>query len=395
MAGLIANLATRHRVALLYLRSKHEPALDGSLMERCELAEEVMRHGVGQARVERWSRRLRLASSLMLQRPMWVTDWTSKAYASRLTGLARTWQPDVIQVEYHVMAQYLHAVDTSPAPRLLVEHEPGIESAPYPSPVPGGFGRWLARLDKRAWRRFERQAIESVQAVVVFTERDGQAILGLAGGTRVERIPLGIPIPEKPLDPAGSPPPSVLFVGNFMHPPNVDAAERLVSSIFPAVVARVPEARLYIVGEQPPARLKMLADERITVTGRVPDLTPFLDRAGLCVAPLRLGGGMRIKVLEALAAGKALVASPLAVEGLDLVDGVQAVLASSDQEFSSAIAVLLGDTERRRALGASARAWACASLDWGRSVAAYEELYASLIEASHSEPVASGAGHGR
>jgi glycosyltransferase involved in cell wall biosynthesis len=200
--------------------------------------------------------------------------------------------------------------------------------------------------------------------------------------TPIVRISLGTILSEHPLNPLGYQPLSLLFVGNFRHPPNVDAAMRLISAIFPRVQARFPGTVLHIVGDQPTSRIRKMANENIIVTGRVPDVTPYLDHAALAVVPLRLGGGMRVKVLEALAAGKAVVASPLAVEGLDLVDGEHVTLAKSDQQFSDAIVHLLADPERRALLAARARAWACANLGLEKSIAAYESLYHGLIEGS-------------
>jgi glycosyltransferase involved in cell wall biosynthesis len=125
-----------------------------------------------------------------------------------------------------------------------------------------------------------------------------------------------------------------------------------------------------------------MAHATVVVTGRVPDVTPYLDRAALVVVPLRLGGGMRVKVLEALAAGKAVVASPLAAEGLSVVGGKHLVLAESDEQFSDAIVRLLAEPEGRVALATCARSWACANLAWEGPIAAYERLYQSLIESS-------------
>jgi glycosyltransferase involved in cell wall biosynthesis len=193
------------------------------------------------------------------------------------------------------------------------------------------------------------------------------------------RIPIGTVLPERPLDPLGRPPPSIGFVGSFIHPPNTDAAVRLIGAIFPRLRAQFPKLLLYVVGDGPPAWVREMAGENVFVTGRVPDTSSYLDRAALIVVPLRLGGGMRVKVLEALAAGKAVVASSLAVEGLGVTDGEQVVLAETDQEFCDAIGGLLRDPERRVALARRARAWACANLGWENSVAAYETLYTSLI----------------
>jgi polysaccharide biosynthesis protein PslH len=109
-------------------------------------------------------------------------------------------------------------------------------------------------------------------------------------------------------------------------------------------------------------------------------LTPYLDRAALLVLPLRMGGGMRVKVLEALAHCKAVIASPLAIEGLDLQDGHEVKLAESDQEFSQAAIDLLREPELRAGLANRARAWACANLSWNNTVLAYEDLYDRLLK---------------
>src|SRR5262249_35776594 len=151
------------------------------------------------------------------------------------------------------------------------------------------------------------------------------------------RIPLGMELPERPLNPLGSPRLSLLFVGNFRHPPNVDAALRLTSRIFPREQSLVPGSILYIVGDRPRPQTRQMANLTVVGTARVPDVTTYRDRAALVVVPLRLGGGMRVKVLEALAAGKPIVASPLALEGFDVMDGKHVFLADSDRQFSDAI----------------------------------------------------------
>lgn len=150
---------------------------------------------------------------------------------------------------------------------------------------------------------------------------------------------------------------------------------RLINVILPQVQARIPDAVLRIVGDNTPAQLGKLAKPSVVITGRVPDVTPYLDRAAVVVVPLRLGGGMRVKVLEVLAAGKAVVASRLAVEGLAVVDGMQILLAETDEQFIDVIVQLLADSERRALLAARARVWACANLSWEKSIAAYETLY--------------------
>ncbi|MEJ7811826.1 MAG: glycosyltransferase family 4 protein [Gemmatimonadaceae bacterium] len=379
IAQLIDALARRHRVALLYLRATAEPPVDDALRERCEIVEEVA-HGRRGGPVRRTRRRLHLAVSLLRGRPMWATICKVEAYAARAAALAHTWRPDIVQMEFHVMGQYATALGGCLAPRVLVQHEPGALAARDRQRSQGDVATLLHRLDARAWERYEPAVMAGVHAVVVFTERDQQALAPLAPRTPVVRIPLGMIVPDRALDPLGHPPPSLLFVGSFAHPPNVDAAVRLAGAILPALLARHTDLVLYIVGADPPARVRGMAGEHVIVTGRVADVTPYLDRATLVVAPLRLGGGMRVKVLEALAAGKAVVATPLAVEGLSVTDGEQVALGETDRQLCDAIGALLDSPERRAALAARARAWAVANLGWERPVAAYETLYASLLD---------------
>lgn len=370
MAYLIHGLAERHRVALLCLRGDDEAGIGAELRERCEIAEELPRRGRARSKNlrERVGKHLRTAESLLSFRPKWATWCALPAFEERLRELDAGWRPEVVQAEYHVMGQYLDCV-RGPR-RVLNQYEPG---APAARERWRGGERGLRRyLEMRAWERYERSVSRRADAVVVLTRRDHEAMLPYSSRTPLVVIPLGLEAPEHPLDPAGRPPASVLFVGSFHHPPNVEAAVRLVRSIFPRVRQRFPEAELHLVGDAPPD----LGGPGVTVTGRVPSVEPWLDRAAVVAAPLASGGGMRVKVLEALAAGKAVVASPRAAEGLD---GAPLLRAEGDEETANAIAGLIEDRMRRVALATEAREWAVAHLGWERTVEAFEALYERLV----------------
>jgi glycosyltransferase involved in cell wall biosynthesis len=382
MAQLIANLTAGHDVAILCLRALDEPPVDQVLQDRCKLVEEIIRPGIGGSMAQRSSQNVRVIASLLRGKPGWATVWKVAGYGERVRTLVREWKPDIVQIEYHIMGQYLSALDDCPAPRVLVEHEPGAPVFRDLRNSRRGFAGMLNHLKMLVWAGFERAVIEKVQTVVVFTERDRQAMAQLAGRTPIVRIPLGAQVPANPLNPLGYPPPSLVFVGSFIHPPNIDAALRLMNSIFPRLQLRCPGLILHIVGDKPPPEVQEMASKHVIITGRVPDVTPYLDQAALVLAPLRFGGGMRVKVLEALAAGKAVVASPRAIEGLDVTDGEQVVVAESDEEFCEAIGQLLTDPKRRATLATQAHAWARANLDWKKSTSAYEGLYEKLIECS-------------
>src|SRR5581483_10858877 len=228
MAQSLVGLADHHRVGVLCLRAPGEPPIDPLLRERCALVEEVLRPPPEPTAAQRWLRRARLLCALTRGRPMWASDWAVGAFARRAQSVADSWRPDVVQIEYHVMGQYAVALTRCPAPRVLVEYDPGVEAARQQLRAQRGLRRLLHALDLWAWTRFERAALRQVDAAVVFTERDQRAIERLACAPRVVRIPLGTVLPAHTLNPRGALPPRLLFVGNFTHAPNVDAAIRLI-----------------------------------------------------------------------------------------------------------------------------------------------------------------------
>jgi glycosyltransferase involved in cell wall biosynthesis len=377
---LLERMADRHEVGALYLRAPEEPPIAPALAARLALAEPVERPSLhAGAGVARAARR---ALGLVDGHPLWATDWRVPELGRRLRRLVQTWGPDVVQAELFVMGQYLTEL---PEPRplaVLVDHDPGEDAATGLAAHERGLRRAARLADARAWRRYGRRVLGAADAAVAFTEADLALLRDVAAETRLVRIAPGITLPAEPADPVGAEPPRVLFLGSFVHPPNVDAALRLGRTILPAVRARVPEARLEIVGDAPPPAVRALDGAGVAVTGRVPDAWPYLDAAAVVAAPMRLGGGMRVKVLEALGAGKALVATPRAVAGLELQPGVHALLGESDAELAAALADLLEDPARRRRVGTAAREWASDRLDWGSAVAAYERLYDSLEQRS-------------
>jgi polysaccharide biosynthesis protein PslH len=371
IAQLLVGLAERHDIALLALKAVEEPGVDAILRRACDRVDEVEIPAVGSSFRKRLVNRLRLRAALLCRVPTWASERAAPAFGSRLEALVRDWHPDIVQLEYRIMGQYLPAPTTHSVPCILADVDPiSADSAR------SGLRGWL---ETRAWESLGRTSFGRVDSVVVLTERDRGAVRGLSGSTPIVRIPLGYDIPDSPLDPGGSNPYDIVCIGSFVHPPNVDAALWLANDIFPSVRARIPAASLTLIGSHaPPGALPI---ERSTVRLRVdvPDVRPYLDAAAVVAVPIRRGGGMRVKVLEALSAGKAIVATPLALEGLDVTSGEQVVVAETATQFADALTVLLSDRKRRTRMAKAARAWAERHLDIAAEVAAYERLYDSLL----------------
>lgn len=386
VAQVVRRTARRHRLAILHIAHGDAPPADPEVVRDVELVEEIRIPAATGA--SRHRRRARRALSLASGTPMWVDAVRSPALASRARGLTEAWRPEILRLEFSAMARYGGAVGrTRGAARVLVDYDPAVD-APIPPPAGGAVGpRTLAALDARARHRYQRSVARYVEAIVVLTADDRRALARVLPSCPISSIPLGIDVPAAAADPAGRAA-TLLFVGSFAHPPNVDAAHRLVTEIMPRVHDARPDAILWIVGDAPPESLRTLAEDRdeIRITGRVPDVRPYLDEAAVVLAPLRTGAGMRVKVLSALAAGKAVVASPLAVAGIDVLDGHHILVRTGDAEFARAVVELLGDPSRRAEMAGAARTWSLAHLRWDAWDAAFDALYSQLLADSGTSP---------
>lgn len=267
------------------------------------------------------------------------------AELAALVRAATTEAPtDVLQVEYATLAPYLDRAAATV--RVLDLHN--IESAlaasyadgrSVPASVP-------YRLEAGALRLIERRGLAQVDVAVVVSRQD----LARLPPTTAEVLfcPNGWN-PGGPLPAA--PGPVVIFVAQLGWRPNADAAEWLAKEVWPLVKAREPAARLLLVGRSPGPRVTALAARDITVTGTVPDVRPFLTDARVAVAPLLSGGGTRLKILEALDAGRPVVATPVGAEGLEDLIGSGLIVTPTAAGMADAVADLLGDPARAGRLG--------------------------------------------
>ena len=231
--------------------------------------------------------------------------------------------------------------------------------------------RWLTA------RAYERWMYDPYARTIVLSDVDRAALLAGNPSLRVDVIPNGVDLGAFQADGAERADNALLFVGNFEYPPNADAALQLAAEIFPRVQARVPEAKLWLVGNGPPPALQALANDAITVTGRVPDVQPYLAFATAFISPLRVGVGIKNKVLEALAMGCPLVATPLSVDGIAVTEGLDAIVAA-DEDLADATVRVLQDDALRRRLSSNGRSLIEARYSWSYVAESYESLYAEI-----------------
>jgi polysaccharide biosynthesis protein PslH len=225
-------------------------------------------------------------------------------------------------------------------------------------------------------RRFERHLLAAAAATVAVSRADRQALRRLAPGASLIEVPNGVDTQYyQAADPALADPSQCVFVGKMDFRPNIDAITWFCPAVWPLVRIGRPDARLAIVGRDPVPRVRAVAGDGIEVTGTVEDVRPWLARAAVVVVPLRVGGGTRLKILEAMAMGKAIVATPMAAEGLAVVDGRELTMAAEPRALAEAIVRLMVDAALRMALGSRARACVERDYRWDTLVPRIEALY--------------------
>ena len=237
-----------------------------------------------------------------------------------------------------------------------------------------GQGQLKAKLALPIARRFESWMFTPYDRTVVIAQPDKEMLLSLQPKLKIEVIPNGIDLASFRLQALERAPHTLVFVGNYDYPPNQDAVKALAGRVLPAVRQRIPQARLQLVGNNPPDWMRALADDDIEVTGRVADVKPYLARATAFVCPLRMGAGLKNKVLEALAMGIPVVATPLSVDGIDVKHGESAWVAAVDNMAEGAIR-LIQDKGLWQRLSRRGRALIEAEYSWAQTASRYERLY--------------------
>lgn len=286
---------------------------------------------------------------------------------------------DVALIEYPQLGQYRIRID--PPARCTVLGLQNVESTLVRSyaGVYGGLRALPYRAEAAALRRLERREIRAADVVTVVSERDRDALP--ARPRRVLICPNGWD-PGPPLPPAADP--VVAFVALLGWAPNVDAAVWFTKVVWPMVRARVHGARLLLVGRDPAPAVRQLAAPDVTVTGTVPDVRPHLAQARVAVAPLRAGGGSRLKVLEALDAARPVVGTTKGLEGLEDLIGRGAVAADGARDVADAVVALLNDPAYARQLGLQGHAAVSERYGWDVTLAPLLELVDGL--AGHCFP---------
>ncbi|MCC6858087.1 MAG: glycosyltransferase [Bryobacterales bacterium] len=309
-------------------------------------------------------------------RPEMVEEFASAAYRAALRQTLRKWRPEVVQFEFTQMAQY--AGDCPEQATILVEHD--ITFDLYEQLVRER-GDWETRRQLEKWKRFETAAWKQVSCVVTMSEKDRRSVEGaravaIPNGVDLERFRPSERVPERA---------RLLFIGSFAHLPNLLAIEFFLKEAWPHLRDLAPTLHI-IAGQKHEYYLEHyrtraqveLNQPGVEVEGFVSDVRDAYGRAAVVLAPLVASAGTNIKVLEAMAMGKAIVSTPAGINGLDLEGGRDLLVTVTGEEMAAAIRGLIENPEARRELERQARRTAETRYGWDAMARLQRETYASL-----------------
>ena len=311
-----------------------------------------------------------------------VTCGYDPACAEEIADLVRVRAPDIVQFESSSLSLYVNDLRhrLPRVPILLdcydLEWLIRVQIAMNQSGLRKKVKAYVQALNMA---RLERRAFASATLTFMTNRREQGVARWMAPSARFMLLPNGADFSD------GAPPSAlgidgrILFIGNMKYLPNADGITWFAREIWPTIRRLCPNASLDIVGRDPrPEVLSLQAQSGVRVTGSVEDVRPYLVAAQVFIVPLRMGTGTRLKILEALAAGKAVVSTRVGTAGLDLVPGRHLLTADSAKGFASATVRLLADSDTRCALGCKGREYAREKYDWGVILRKAEQACAAI-----------------
>lgn len=378
---ILLHLTQRHEVTLLTFAPEggkvNRRRLSG--LQRSEILQPPARSSLTRLRTLSTSRKPDMAWRLR-STEMW----------QRVRELSEQERFDAVHVEGIEMAPYgLLALESGAASMTydahnaehLLQRRAFTTDAIHPTRLPKAL---YSLIQWWRLRKFEREACVRSEHIVAVSDGDAAALARLApsAASRITVLPNGVDTdywslsanyPPADMDiPAGS----LVFDGTMDFRPNVDAVHWFATHVWPLLRAERPRTQLFIVGRSPtPAVLALKEYGGVTVTGAVPDTRAWVASATVYIVPMRMGGGVRLKVLQAMSMERAIVSTPMGAEGIDIEGGRDMLLARSPGAFSRAVLGLLGDPSHRASLGRSARALVTERYAWPILLPTLDKIY--------------------
>jgi glycosyltransferase involved in cell wall biosynthesis len=317
--------------------------------------------------------------------PPYMCNTKSEQMKKTVGEMAVRGKYDIVIAEYTVMGQYLYNNEYLPEDtiRVISCHESYYVARKRSRDFYGRFSKTglVESLRLRGLRKYEFAMYRSTDKVLTLTPEEKQGVLALAPDLDIAVVPHGvdvdtfIPASQEPAENA------IMFLGNYPHDPNRDAVIWFLETMWDRIRTAVPDAHFYIVGNKPTPDILAYQDQPgITVTGRVDEVVPWLQKARVFACPIRLGKGFRGKVLEAMAAGLPVVSTPLGAEGLPVEDGSNILLGHDPATFAEQVVRLLKDDNQRRQIGQTGCQLVRDKFSYEAGVQTLESVFQNLLQ---------------
>lgn len=380
LARFAKFLQARHSVLAMCLNTRtHQGHEVQYQLERTQVFDRPLRSPVR-----------RVLNHCFQRTPSYVLNSYSRAMADHLHECVERERIDLVHIEYAYMGQYVKALDRLPCAKVLVDQELSFRRLRRELAVRRNPSHWIRHwMTYTKIRRFETSICRHFSRVFVITEDERSSLLGEdAGLCNVELFPHVVDTQYfSPAQDQEEEPDSLVFVGDFTHLPNETGIAWFCRAVWPEIRRHRPACRLTIIGSGPSSRVQALAQlPGVHVTGQVPDVRPYMARAAVCLNPVITGGGMRGKVLEAMAMGKAIVSTPIGAEGFQAARAWGLPSASTAPTFASTVVDLLASPEKRGTLGRLGREFVVQNHDERIVFTRMEQRYIDLVHQMHRGP---------
>ena len=372
--NLLKQIAVKNEVTLLALETQTTDADGVAELQQLGIQVHLVPNAPTLPRVSFGT----LVKAFLKRQPITVARYDIPAYRQKFRELIATQTFDLVHYEMFHIAQFHTETDL---PGVLSQQN--VDSAIWrrlcsetANPL-YKFAYWTQQL---AFQRYERVLSPKFDAVTCTSDIDAAVFQQHCTENAIEIIPNGVDITHYRPDFTTEAPAHLIYIGSMDWYPNEDAVAFFADEVLPRIQEKVPDVAFSIVGGDPSARVQKLAErDGIIVTGRVPEIKPYFAEATVFVVPLRIGSGTRLKILEALAMGKAIVSTTVGAEGLDLKDGAEIFIADEPTAFADAVTRLLTDAQLRRRIGENGRSRVEQDYDWRSIGEKLHALYTKIL----------------
>lgn len=376
--NLIREISKYHEIYLISLIYKDEVEYIPELLKFCKQVEVVRFEHTCLSKIIRW---LQIILCLFTKKPVEVAAKESRSMRKKINEIIINNEFDIIQVEWLQMAHYLPFNLIIKTPLILVEHDVSYIPWQRRCQLEKGILKYISKRECNKIVNYEREITQKFDKIVVVSEIDKDRLLMLHNNYDISIILNGVDtdnIQEKVKREYTN---SLLFIGWMRHHPNSDAMDFFLKQILPLISKVIPDTKLYVVGQHTPKNIVNYAslNQNIIFTGYVKDVKEYLYTCTIFICPLRIAGGTRLKILEAMAAGIPVVSTLIGAEGLNITHNENILIADTPEEFAEATIKLLRNHKLRERIAHNARIFVEENHQWKKIADDLIEVYEDVI----------------